>query len=156
MRRLLNSEGVPIEEISRRRGVAWNTVRSALASAEPPKYKRAPERSMVEGYEPEIRRLLSEYPAMPATVIAERIAPGRRGEPPSVVGLGVSDRPSAGKLAPDAVAFAGTLSSKMVIAPPRGPEFKEMVERHNGYLGQSFIIGRKFSGPDDVNDQFTD
>lgn len=31
-----------------------------------------------------------------------------------------------------------------------------MVERHNGYLGQSFMAGRKFTGPEDFNDQLTE
>ncbi len=50
-------------------------MRSALASSEPPKYKRAPPKgSLADAFEPEIRKLLAEYPTMPATVIAERIA----------------------------------------------------------------------------------
>lgn len=36
IRRLHNSKGVPIKESSRRLGVARNTVRSALSSAEAP------------------------------------------------------------------------------------------------------------------------
>ncbi len=64
---------------------------------------------------------------------------------------------SAGKPTVDAAAFAGTLSSKLVIAPPpRDPEFKGMVERHNGYLGQSFMAGRTFTGPEDFNGQLTE
>ncbi|MBB1034466.1 transposase family protein [Dietzia sp. CQ4] len=62
---------------------------------------------------------------------------------------------SAGKPTIGAVAFAGTLSSKLVIAPPRDPEFKGMVERHNGYLSGSFLAGRQFAGPDDFNAQLT-
>ena len=73
IRRLHNSEGVPIKEISRRLGIARNTVRSALASSEPPKYTRARKGSLVDAFEPEIRKLLAEYPTMPATVLAERI-----------------------------------------------------------------------------------
>ena len=248
IRRLHNSEGVPIKEISRRLGIARNTVRSALASSEPPKYKRAPKGSLADAFEPEIRKLLAEYPTMPATVIAERIAwphsmtvlkdrvrairPEYRGidpadriehkpgdttqcdlwfpKTPIPLGAGQSaqmpvlvmtlafsryisatmipsrmagdilagmwlllgrlgavthrlwwDRESAiatsaGKPTVDAAAFAGTLSSKLVIAPPRDPEFKGMVERHNGYLGQSFMAGRTFTGPDDFNDQLTE
>ena len=248
IRRLHNSEGVPIKEISRRLGIARNTVRSALASSEPPKYKRAPKGSLADAFEPEIRKLLAEYPTMPATVIAERIAwphsmtvlkdrvrairPEYRGIDPAdriehkpgdttqcdlwfpktpiplgagqsaqmpvlVVSLAFSryisatmipsrmagdilagmwlllgrlgavthrlwwDRESAiatsaGKPTVDAAAFAGTLLSKLVIAPPRDPEFKGMVERHNGYLGQSFMAGRTFTGPDDFNDQLTE
>lgn len=248
IRRLHNSEGVPIKEISRRLGIARNTVRSALASSEPPKYKRAPKGSLADAFEPEIRKLLAEYPTMPATVIAERIAwphsmtvlkdrvrairPEYRGVDPAdriehkpgdttqcdlwfpktpiPLGAGQSaqmpvlvmtlafsryisatmipsrmagdilagmwlllgqlgavshrlwwDRESAiatsaGKPTVDAAAFAGTLSSKLVIAPPRDPEFKGMVERHNGYLGQSFMAGRTFTGPEDFNGQLTE
>ncbi len=248
IRRLRNSEGVPIKEISRRLGVARNTVRSALSSAEPPKYQRAPKGSLVDPFEPEIRKLLAEYPTMPATVIAERIEwphsmtvlkdrvrairPEYRGVDPAdriehkpgdttqcdlwfpktpiplgsgqhaqlpvlVMTLAFSrfvsatmipsrtagdilagmwlllgqlgavthrlwwDRESAiatsaGKPTVDAAAFAGTLSSKLVIAPPRDPEFKGMVERHNGYLGSSFMAGRQFTGPADFNDQLTE
>jgi len=48
--RLHNSEGVPIKEISRRLGIARNAVRSALASSEPPKYKRAPKGSLADAF----------------------------------------------------------------------------------------------------------
>jgi transposase len=65
---------MPIKMNSRRLGIARNTVRSALASSEPPKYKRIPKGSLSDAFEPEIRKLLVEYPTMPATVIAERIA----------------------------------------------------------------------------------
>lgn len=248
IRRLHNSEGVPIKEISRRLGIARNTVRSALASSEPPKYTRARKGSLVDAFEPEIRKLLAEYPTMPATVLAERIGwphsmtvlkdrvrairPEYRGVDPAdriehkpgdttqcdlwfpktpiplgggqsaqmpvlVMTLAFSrfisatmipsrtagdilagmwlllgqlgavthrmwwDRESAiatsaGKPTIDAAAFAGTLSSKLVIAPPRDPEFKGMVERHNGYLGGSFMAGRQFAGPDDFNAQLAE
>lgn len=73
IRRLHPAEGVPIKEIARRLGLARNTVRSALASAEPPRYRRAKTGSVVDAYESEIRKLLRDYPKMPATVIAERI-----------------------------------------------------------------------------------
>lgn len=73
IRRLHRAEGVPIKEISRRLGIARNTVRSAVAATEPPKYQRAARGSIADDFEPEIRKLLREYPRMPATVIAERI-----------------------------------------------------------------------------------
>ncbi|MFI8592698.1 hypothetical protein [Dietzia maris] len=63
---------------------------------------------------------------------------------------------SAGKPTTEAAALAWTLSSKLVIAPTWDPEFRGMVERHNGYLGQSFMAGRKFTGSDDFNDKLTD
>lgn len=37
--------------------------------------------------------------------------------------------------------------------PPRDPECKGMVERHDGYLETSFLPGSRFSSPDEVNDQ---
>lgn len=67
------------------------------------------------------------------------------------------DRESAiggkGSVSADAAGFAGTLATRIVLARPRDPEFKGMVERHNGYLETSFLPGRTFTGPDDFNDQ---
>jgi transposase len=73
IRRLHRAEGVPIKEISRRLGVARNTVRAALAADRAPKYQRAPKGSLVDAVEPQVRALLKEFPRMPATVIAQRI-----------------------------------------------------------------------------------
>lgn len=73
IRRLHRAEGVPIKEIARRLGVARNTVRAALSSDQPPKYRRAPRGSIVDPYEPQIRALLAQWPRMPGPVIAERI-----------------------------------------------------------------------------------
>ena len=73
IRRPSKSEGLSINEIVRQLGVARNTVRSALRSDEPPAYRRSPSGSIIDAVEPEIRRLLMQFPRMPATVIAERI-----------------------------------------------------------------------------------
>src|SRR6266705_2565825 len=73
MRRLRRAEGMPVREIARVMGVARNTVRAALASDGPPQYERPRAGSIVDQAEPRIRELLRAYPAMPATVIAERI-----------------------------------------------------------------------------------
>jgi len=73
IRRLHRAEGVPVEAIARLLGISRNTVRAAIASDAPPKYVRKPAGSVVDGFEPRIRELLQAYPAMPATVIAERI-----------------------------------------------------------------------------------
>src|SRR6185437_1554295 len=62
-----------IKAIARLLGISRNTVRAAIASDAPPKYVRRPAGSIVDGFEPRIRELLQGYPAMPATVIAERI-----------------------------------------------------------------------------------
>ena len=58
IRRLHKAEGMPIKAIVRRLGVARNTVRAALASDEPPAYRRAPRGSLVDAVEPEIRKWL--------------------------------------------------------------------------------------------------
>ena len=73
IRRLSRAEGLSVNEIVRRTGVARNTVRAALRSDAPPEYRRRGPGSVVDGAEPEIRRLLMAWPRMPATVIAERI-----------------------------------------------------------------------------------
>lgn len=73
IRRLHRAEGLPIKAIVRVLGVSRNTVRSAIASDVPPKYRRTPAGSIVDEVEPIIRELLQSYPTMPATVIAERI-----------------------------------------------------------------------------------
>jgi transposase len=67
------------------------------------------------------------------------------------------DRESAiggtGRVSVPAAAFAGTLATQIRLAPPRDPEFKGMVERHNGYLETSFLPGRHFASPADFNNQ---
>ena len=73
IRRLHKSEGMGVKAIVRRLGVARNTVRSALASDEPPRYQRERSGSAVDEFEPQIRALLAATPSMPATVIGERI-----------------------------------------------------------------------------------
>jgi transposase len=73
IRRLRRAEGLPISEIARVLGVSRNTVKRALASEEPPRYRRRAAGSLADGFEPRIRELLKAYPRMPSTVIAERI-----------------------------------------------------------------------------------
>lgn len=55
-----------------------------------------------------------------------------------------------------AAAFAGTLATRIRLAPPRDPEFKGIVERNNGYFETSFLPGRVFSSPEDFNTQLAD
>jgi len=73
IRRLHRAEEMPVKAIARLLGISRNTVRAAIASDAPPKYVRKPAGSVVDEFEPRIRELLQAYPAMPATVIAERI-----------------------------------------------------------------------------------
>ncbi|MFB8240228.1 IS21 family transposase [Kitasatospora purpeofusca] len=247
IRRLHRAEGVPIKEISRRLGVARNTVRAALNSDRPPKYERAPRGSVADAYEPQIWFLLNEWPRMPAPVVAERInwphslsllkkklaqirpeyvgvdpvdrvtyepgeitqcdlwfpepkvpvAPGQeRVLPVLVMTLGFSrfmtavmipsrqggdilsgmwelisgigrvtktlvwDREAAiggtGRVTASAAAFAGTLATRIKLAPPRDPEYKGLVERNNQYLETSFLPGRTFASPADFNRQLAE
>lgn len=247
IRRLRRAEGVPIREIARRMAVSRNTVRAALASDRPPKYTRMSPGSVVDSYESQIRALLTEWPRMPATVVAERIGwpyslsplkkrlavirpeyvgvdpvdrfvyrPGEIAQcdlwfPKPLIPVGggqqrvlpvlvmvsgysryilarmipsrkggdilsgmwslisalgrvpktlVWDREAAiggtGRLTPPAVAFAGTLATRIQLAPPRDPECKGVVERANGYLETSFLPGRHFNGPTDFNAQLNE
>jgi transposase len=73
IRRLRRAEGMAIQGIARRLGVARNTVKKALASDAPPRYRRTAQGSIVDGVEPQIRALLAEFPSMPSTVIMERV-----------------------------------------------------------------------------------
>ena len=73
IRRLRRSEGLAIQAIARRLGIARNTVKRALASHEPPRYRRPARGSIVDAVEPQVRALLAEFPDMPSTVIMERV-----------------------------------------------------------------------------------
>lgn len=244
IRRLHRSENIPIKEIARLLGVARNTVRAALASDRPPKYERGARGSLVDAVEIDVRKLLVQFPRMPATVIADRIGwdhsittlkdrirqirPEYAGVDPAdriiyrpgeimqcdlwfpepripvghsqllmlpvlVMTLGFSrfhsarmipsrqagdllagmwsvlsalgavpktliwDRESAiggtGTVTVPAAGFAGTLGTRIQLAPARDPEFKGLVERNNGFLETSFLPGRSFSSPTDFNTQ---
>jgi transposase len=69
----------------------------------------------------------------------------------------VWDRESAiggtGRVSAPAAAFAGTLATRIRLAPPRDPEFKGLVERNNGFLETSFLPGRRFDTSADFNAQ---
>jgi transposase len=73
IRRLYRAEGLPIRQVARVMKVSRNTVRAALRSDGPPRYERAPQGSVADAFEPRIRELLAAVPAMPASVIGERI-----------------------------------------------------------------------------------
>jgi transposase len=73
IRHLYRSEGLSQRQIARQLGLPRKTVAAALASDRPPRYQREPVESAIGAVEPRIRTLLSTYPQMPATVIAERV-----------------------------------------------------------------------------------
>jgi len=74
IRRLHLVEGVAIKEIARRTGLARNTVRAALRSAEPPGYRRAARPSKLDPFKEEVHRLLRADPRIPGQRIRELIA----------------------------------------------------------------------------------
>ncbi|RPE27200.1 transposase [Streptomyces sp. Ag109_O5-1] len=72
-------------------------------------------------------------------------------------GLGPRGRDrGTGRVTAPAAAFAGTLATRIQLAPPRDPEFKGPVERNNQYLETSFLPGRQFALPHDFNQQLAD
>jgi transposase len=73
IRHLHRGEGLSQRAIARQLGIARDTVAAAMASDGPPRYERAPVAAAIDAVEPRVRALLSAYPQMPATVIAERI-----------------------------------------------------------------------------------
>ncbi|TXI62007.1 IS21 family transposase [Mycolicibacterium mageritense] len=74
IRRLYRSEKLSQAEIARRLGLARNTVAKAVRSQSPPRYERPPvTTSAWAQIEPAVRAVLSQYPTMAASVIAERV-----------------------------------------------------------------------------------
>ena len=71
--RRLAAEGVPKARIAERLGISRTTVLRAVRSAAPPRYERVAKDSSFVMFEPRVRALLSEFPDMPATVLAERV-----------------------------------------------------------------------------------
>ncbi len=70
-------------------------------------------------------QLISQVGAVSKTLVWDREA--------AIGGKGVVTQAAA--------AFAGTLATRVVLAPPRDPEFKGMTERNNGYLETSIGSG---------------
>jgi transposase len=74
IRRLYYVKRLPIKEIARRSGLSRNTVRKALRSGEPPRYRRPPRTSKLDPFRDEIGRLLRADPRLPGQRIRELIA----------------------------------------------------------------------------------
>lgn len=75
IRRLYRSEKLSQAAIARRLSLSRNTVANALTSEAPPRYERAPvTTSAWAQVELAVRVLLGQYPTMPASVIAQRVA----------------------------------------------------------------------------------
>jgi hypothetical protein len=73
IRYLHGSEGMSIRAIAARLGLSRDTVSRAVKSGSPPKYVRVSGPSAFDPFEPHVRQLLAQFPAMPASVIAERV-----------------------------------------------------------------------------------
>jgi transposase len=71
--RRLVADGLPRRAVARQLGIGRATVDRALASDRPPKYERRGVPTAFGPFEVRVRAILSEYPEMPATVIAERV-----------------------------------------------------------------------------------
>nr|WP_101463869.1 IS21 family transposase [Nocardia fluminea] len=70
---LHTSEGLSQRAIATRLGISRDTVARAIRSESPPHYQRAVGPSVFDEFEPHVRQLLTEFPTMPTSVIAERV-----------------------------------------------------------------------------------
>jgi transposase len=66
---------VPIKELARRYGIDRNTVRRALRSERPPRYRRPPKLSKLEPFKDEIHELLRRDPSLTGVRVRELIEP---------------------------------------------------------------------------------
>jgi hypothetical protein len=73
IRYLYGSEGMSVRAIAARLGLSRDTVSRAVKSSSPPKYVRVSGPSAFDPFEGHVRQLLAQFPAMPASVIAERV-----------------------------------------------------------------------------------
>ncbi|MET0886696.1 MAG: helix-turn-helix domain-containing protein [Mycetocola sp.] len=71
--RRLVPDGIPQRQVARLPGIGRSTVERALASDRLPKYELPAQPTSFAPFEGPVRALLAEHPAMPATVIAERV-----------------------------------------------------------------------------------
>jgi transposase len=73
--RLFHREGMAKAAIARRLDMSRNTVDRLLGLREPPRYERAPQGSQLDPFAAAIAAMLSEDPAVRATVMRERLRP---------------------------------------------------------------------------------
>src|SRR6266540_4933483 len=71
IRRLYFVKRLSIKEIVRRTGHGRNTIRRALRSGAPPRYRRAPRPSKVDPFRDEVHRLLRSDPRLPGKRVRE-------------------------------------------------------------------------------------
>jgi transposase len=74
IRRLYYVKRLSIKEIARRMGRDRNTVRKALRTSEPPRYRRPPRPSKLDPFREEIHRLLREDARLPGRRVRELLA----------------------------------------------------------------------------------
>jgi transposase len=65
------ADGISQREIANRLGINRRTVGRLLAADEPPRYRRAPQGSMLDPLEPVLLRLIAEWPAIKAPRVTE-------------------------------------------------------------------------------------
>jgi transposase len=71
IRRMHFVKGLSIKEIHRRTGLHRQTIRRALRSSEPPRYRRSARPSKLDPFLEEVHRLLREEPRLPGTRVRE-------------------------------------------------------------------------------------
>jgi transposase len=122
---------------------------------------RPPVLVMVSGYSRWLDAVMLPSRQIPDLIAGHWVLLRRLGATPRVLvwdnepGVG-SWRSGKPQLTEAFAAFAGTLGIGVVQCRPRDPEAKGLVERANGYLETSFLPGRTFTGPADVNAQLQD
>ena len=69
--RTLAADGLSQREIAARLGINRRTVGRMLSADEPPRYRRTPQGSKVDAFEPVIRQVLGEWPQIKAPRVTE-------------------------------------------------------------------------------------
>lgn len=69
----LHREGLPQAQIARRLQMSRNTVSRLLRLAEPPKYRRAPQPSLLDSFKDAVAAMLDDDPDVPSTVVLQHL-----------------------------------------------------------------------------------